>query len=112
MYVGTEYKVCALGFCVLYGPFAHLSMSYSDFILIFEIQLVDWSDVTIDDISYTTTNPLSMYDVSLWISNLISDLAHDPSQIDSNVSSTLQSDHPTSKQRSSSSSIHYILYTY
>ena len=29
---------------VFYGPFAHLSMSYSDFILIFEIQLVDWSD--------------------------------------------------------------------
>ena len=42
---------------VFYGPFAHLSMSYSDFILIFEIQLVDWSDTTIDDISYTTTSP-------------------------------------------------------
>ena len=39
---------------VFYGPFAHLSMSYSDFILIFEIQLVD---TTIDDISYTTTSP-------------------------------------------------------
>ena len=42
---------------VFYGPFAHLSMSYSGFILIFEIQLVDWSDTTIDDISYTTTSP-------------------------------------------------------
>ena len=42
---------------VFYGPFSHLSMSYSGFILIFEIQLVDWSDTTIDDISYTTTSP-------------------------------------------------------
>ena len=41
--------------------------------------------------SFLEANPLSMYDVSLWISNLISDIAHDPSQIDSNVSSTLQS---------------------
>ena len=62
--------VCVLEICMLvlnakyvcwlfvfYGPFAHLSMSYSDFILIFEIQLVDWSGTTIDDISYTTTSP-------------------------------------------------------
>ena len=57
MYVGTECKVCVLGFCVLYGPFAHLHLSYGDFILIFEIQLVDWSDVTIDDTSYASTSP-------------------------------------------------------
>ena len=64
MYVGTECKVCVLPF-VFYSPFAHLRMSYSDFILIFKIHLVDWSDITVDDISYATTS-ISVYDVSLW----------------------------------------------
>ena len=39
------------------GYLCFMVLFYVDFILIFEIQLIDWSDTTIDDISYTTTSP-------------------------------------------------------